>query len=136
MRGPGTAPASIALRSSDVDVRQVGPMSRQVVKPAINVTRALRAPPQRRFGRRRRRQRRLPMDIVAIREMGVKVDQAGQESRGPKVDDGSAGRHRDVEATLGESVRRRCRTIAGSSGGPPRPSMRRGGLHDDRLGDR
>ena len=77
--------------------------------------------------RRGRRQRRLPMDIVAIREMGVEIDQAGQEGRAAQVDDGGAGRHRDGGGDFGDPSPA-TRTIAGSRGGPPRPSMSRAAL--------
>ena len=67
-------------------------MSRQVVKPAISVTRALRAPQSAAWPRRRLDERLLPVHAVAVGEVRVEVDEPGQQRRRAQVDDARARR--------------------------------------------
>ena len=95
-------------------------MSRQLVKPAINVTSALCAPCSAAWPGRRLEQLVLPVDAGAG-EMRVQIDQPGQQRRPPRSITARSGGRRDGADRFDALAAND--DDCGETTAPPRPSI-------------
>ena len=97
MRGPGTKPASIACMSA-TSANPPAPTSRTVVKPARSVIRAFAAP---RSAQAAGVPRTGSAEVAGIGEiagqMGVEIDETGEQRDVAELDDARVGRHRTAD---------------------------------------
>ena len=102
------------------------------MKPAISVTRAFLAPHSAASGGVVVVSAVFPVDVVAIREMRVEIDEPGQQRGGAEIDHRGAGRHRErggdlLDMLADDPHHRRLERRAAAAVDQP------GGLDDDRL---